>query len=432
MKRVACVAFVLLAAASGGCRQGPWALWNAYAAHFIDDQGRVIDRQAGDRSTSEGQSYALFFALVDNDRSHFDKVLSWTQNNLAGGNLGTHLPGWLWGKAPDGQWKLLDANPASDADSWMAYTLVEAGRLWKEPAYATLGRQMMAMIEKQEVADLPGFGEMLMPGPTALWVHKDTWTINPSYVPLFLFDRFAQLDPAGPWGAIAMNIPRLLRQSERHGFVMDWVDYVPSDGFYPAPGPVSPPAGNGGQPAPAEQVKPAQKPADTAQGEAHPGTAEPIAATSQPVGPQQAPAASTPKPPMGSYDAIRVYLWAGMIDASGRTRADVLGSLSGMGAYLANHGAPPEKVSSDGVPQEQDGPVGFSAAVLPYLWVMPEVARAAAQQRVRIAAQLNPATGLYGKDAAYYDQNLVLFAMGFLDGRYHFEPRGELKVEWTR
>jgi len=248
---------------------------------------------------------------------------------------------------------------------------------------------MMAQFARHAVAELPGFGPMLMPGPTALFSHKNTWTVNPSYVPLFVFQRFAAVDPSGPWGAIATNIPRLLRESARHGFAMDWLDYVPSDGFYPAPAP------GGAQPA-AGQVK------------------------------------ADPPPPVGSYDAIRVYLWAGMLDDSVPTRSDMIGALSGMGSYLGNHGAPPEKVSDQGIPMEQDGPVGFSGAVLPYLRAFPDAEKMAAQQRVRISAQFDPKSGLFGKDPAYYDQNLLLFATGFLDDRFRFGPRGELKVEWKQ
>ena len=69
------VPFLLLLGATAGCKQGPWALWNAYASRFIDGQGRVIDPQGGDRTTSEGQSYALFFALVNNDPVRFDQLL---------------------------------------------------------------------------------------------------------------------------------------------------------------------------------------------------------------------------------------------------------------------------------------------------------------------------------------------------------------------
>ena len=95
----------------------------------------------------------------------FDRVLAWTQANLAGSDLGTNLPAWLWGKDKDGQWKTLDPNSASDADVWMAYTLIEAGRLWNNPAYTRTGRSMLPLIAKNEVTSLPDFGPILIPGP---------------------------------------------------------------------------------------------------------------------------------------------------------------------------------------------------------------------------------------------------------------------------
>ena len=398
------VFFLFLLGGTAGCRQGPWDLWNSYATHFIDPQGRVIDPQGGDRTTSEGQSYALFFALVNNDPGRFEQLLKWTQANLAQGDLGAHLPAWLWGKSK-GEWKALDPNPAADADAWIAYSLVEAGRLWNKPAYANLGRQMMGLIARQEVAELPGFGMMLMPGPSALFTHSGTWTVNASYVPLFIFERFSAIQPAGPWDAIAMNVPRLLRQSSKHGFAMDWNDYLPADGFYPAPAPGAAQAAHDKDPK--GTPKSDNQPEGKADGKADPPSA------------------------VGSYDAIRVYLWAGML-GEGQTRTDMIGAISGMRSYLANHGAPPEKVSAEGIPVEQDGPVGFSAALLPYLRAFPGAEKVAAQQRIRMSAQLDRTSGLYGKNAAYYDQNLVLFATGFLDERFRFGPRGELRVEWTQ
>jgi len=375
--------FVLLSmlCATGGCRQSSWPLWDSYSARFIDAQGRVFDPQGDQHSTSEGQAYALFFALADNDRTRFDRVLAWTQANLANGDLQTHLPAWLWGKDKDGQWKTLDANPASDADVWMAYTLIEAGRLWKYPPYANLGQRMLALIAKSEVADLPGFGAMLLPGPTG-FKHDKSWTLNPSYLPVFLFERLAAVDPGGPWGQIALNIPRLLQQSSRHGFAMDWVGYFPGDGFYPVP--------------------------------------------------EQRPGSQDTDGPGGGYDAIRVYLWAGMLDGSGVTRTEILSAIPAMGTYLADHDAPPEKVSDQGIPLAQDGPVGFSAAVLPYLKAFPDLSKVSAQQMIRISTQKNQPTGLYGKDLTYYDQNLALFATGFLEGKFRFGPGGDLNVEWKR
>ena len=94
-----------------------WPLWERYAQNAIDPQGRVIDHSAQDRTTSEGQAYGMFFALVANDRTRFDKILGWTEVNLAQGDLTLHLPAWNWGKNPDGSWKTIDPNPASDARS---------------------------------------------------------------------------------------------------------------------------------------------------------------------------------------------------------------------------------------------------------------------------------------------------------------------------
>ncbi|MGB8260800.1 MAG: cellulose synthase complex periplasmic endoglucanase BcsZ [Terracidiphilus sp.] len=378
-KRLLLIMALLTLTVSGGCRQGPWTLWNAYAARFIDAQGRVIDPQGGDRTTSEGQAYALFFALADNDRARFDQVLAWTQANLAAGDLSTHLPAWLWGKDKDGAWKTLDPNPASDADLWLAYTLVEGGRLWKNPAYTNIGRKMMAMIAIAEVDNLPGFGPMLIPGPVG-FRRPHSWTLNPSYVPVFLLERMAVIDPAGPWQQVALNTPKLLRQSAVHGFALDWVEYVPGDGFYPA-----------------RSLRSKDDP-----------------------------------PPMGSYDAIRVYLWAGMADPAGKMRGELIDAVPAMGVYLANHDAPPEKVSDQGIPMEQDGPVGFSAAVLPYLRANANTEKTSSRQIIRLSKERDVSSGLYGKNPTYYDQNLVLFATGFFDGRFRFGPGGELKVEWAR
>lgn len=370
---------VALCAMTGGCRGSQWPLWKAYQGRFIDAQGRVFDPVGDQRSTSEGEAYALFFSLAANDRASFDRILNWTQLNLAGGDLGAHLPAWLWGRAADGSWKPLDPSPASDADIWLAYTLAEAGRLWNAPAYTRLAQRLTALIAQKEVVDLPGFGPMLLPGPVG-FAHGKSWTLNPSYLPVSLFERLARLDPAGPWRAIADRIPLLVQASARHGFAMDWVEYLPGDGF-----------------APAAMQGPA---AVNQQG----GTS------------------------LGSYDAIRVYLWAGMMP-DGTARRALLNAVPGMGVYLATHDAPPEKVTPDGLPGAQAGPVGFSAALMPYLHGDPALSKAGAKQWIRLNAE-KQASGLYGKNQAYYDQNLVLFATGFMENRFHWTAEGELRVEW--
>lgn len=424
------IALLLVLSVAAGCKQDSWTLWDSYSARFIDAQGQVIDHSAGGRTTSEGQAFAMFFALVNNDRITFERVLTWTQTNLADGDLQTHLPASDWGFDGNGNWGALNPGPSSGADLWMAYTLVEAGRLWSVSAYTNMGRKMMDQIAKTEVVDLPGFGLMLMPGPTG-FENGQVYTLNSSYVPPFLLDRMAQVDPAGPWRQIALNIPNFLQQSARHGFAMDWVDYLPGDGFYPAA--VAPPSASSS--ASPQTSVPAPLPTLDGQPDLLPSQA-----ASPPAQPTPAPPPTTRPTPSetetvlsgGGRDAIRVYLWAGMLDAQNPARAQILNALPAMRVYLAGHDAPPQTVSDQGIPSAKDGPIGFSAAVLPYLRAFPDLSRESAKQTIRMALERNPSTGLYGKQSAYYDQNLALFSTGFLEGKFRFGQGGELNVEWTR
>ena len=353
-------------------------LWQAYTNRFISSDGRVVDPMRGDMTTSEGQSYALFFALVNNDRSRFDQFLGWTVSNLAHGDLALHLPAWSWGKGKDGRWGVLDANSASDSDIWIAYDLLEAGRLWNDPRYTDLGKRLAALVARRETASIPGFGSVLMPGPAVDFHTGHIWILNPSYTPVFLLDRLAALDPAGPWADIAATVPVLAERSSRGGFAMDWVCYTAGAGFEPC----------------------------------------------QPSGKK------TP-PPVGSYDAIRVYLWAGMLAPGTPGKSRLLRALPGMNAYLQHYPAPPEKIAADGSAQPQPGPVGFSAALLPYLQGLGGQ-QAIAQQMVRIKSQLDEKTYLFGSSPTYYDQNLALFGTGWMDKSFQFGTGGELLVRWSR
>ena len=365
-----------------GCRADPepWPLWQAYTQRFLDGQGRIIDRTAGDRTTSEGQAYAMFFALVDNDKSHFEKLLSWTEANLAGGDLTSRLPAWEWGKTSSGEWKIRDDNPASDADLWLAYTLIEAGRLWHDPRYDKLGRVIAARIAKEEVVLIPGFGTALLPGPHGFQSAPDTYILNPSYLPVPILVSFQKLMPEGPWSSLLESLPQILNASLGQGFAMDWVSVGPG-GVTAVPPPAEPTAGE----------------------------REPQAA--------------------GSYDAIRVYLWLGIADSSSKDVRDLMGQMSGMGSYMRTAVTPPLEVDTQGQVKNAAGPVGFSAAVVPYLLAQGLKPQAKLQQDRMVASQ-DSSSGLYGKPGEYYDQNLALFSTGWSEQKYRFERDGKLHLKW--
>ncbi len=366
-----------------GCRaEGLWPLWESYAQKFVDGQGRVIDRTGQDRTTTEGEAYAMFFALVAGDRKRFDKLLEWTEDNLAQGDLTARLPAWSWGKAQDGSWRVLDANPAADADLWMAYSLCEAGRLWRYPRYVKLGDLMASRIAQQEIALVPGVGTTLIPGAQGFHPDPQTWYINPSYLPPQLLQYFAKRTPQAPWSEVLRSLPEIVHTEG--GFVMDWVSAGPHG------------------------VRPSLNPAK-------------LAARSTP--------SATTEVPTGSYDAIRVYLWMGMADAKTPEVRDAIAQIQGMAVYLGAHSTPPLRVDADGAILSPDAPIGFSAAVIPYLHLLGLKAEEQVQSE-RLNAARDAKSGLFGADETYYDQNLVMFSTGWTEQKFRFEADGRLRLRW--
>src|SRR5262249_61018858 len=109
--------------------------------------------------------------------------------------------------------------------------------------------------------------------------------------------------------------------------------------------------------------------------------------------------------------------------------AAILHALSGMADSLRRSDVPPEKVRADGTVAGARGPVGFSAALLPFVSALGDKKLTDAQF-ARVRSAFDAKTGLYGKPANYYDQNLTLFALGWMERRFWFDSSGVLRVRW--
>jgi endo-1,4-beta-D-glucanase Y len=368
--------FLQIAAVPQARSQSTWPFWDHYAAHFLSPSGRVIDPDQNGMTTSEGQSYAMFFALVANDRSSFDRLFSWTENNLADGDLAENLPAWSWGRTSGGGWGVLDKNSAADSDLWIAYSLIEAGTLWGKAGYRQTGEALLALIAQEEVAQLPNLGPVLLPGKDGFHPAPDQWLLNPSYLPLPLLFAASQFELKGPWRQMALELPNLMQRASPSGFAMDWVQCG----------------------------------------------LEGLVASSEPGKPS--------KNARGSYDAIRVYLWAGMTAKETPGAEKILQIFAPMSHYVRTHSGPPEIVGSDGRILSASAPVGFSAALVPFLWSSGDKTSAAALKKMA-TAEFSESTGLLGSPARYYDQNLALFALGWQEQRFQFAPDGTLRVRWN-
>lgn len=335
-------------------------LWQEFKQNYISDDGRVIDFTTKDKiTTSEGQSYALFFALVANDREFFDKILQWTEDNLAQGDLSHYLPAWVWGQNNEQEWGIKDKNSASDADLWIAYDLLEAGRLWNNSKYKRLGKRLLQQIKKKEVINIPGLGLMLMPGSTG-FSHPPHWTLNPSYLPLQLLTRFSQID--SDWIQIKTNSIKLLVETSPLGYSPDWINWEKNKGWQP----------------------------------------------------------DSETPNIGSYNAIRVYLWLGLLADDAKEKTRLTTHFQPIINATQQRGVPPEQINVLKGTFEGNGPVGFSAALLPLMNHSPSQ-----------AAQTKRVENFSLSSHEYYNAVLTLFGLGWLQNHYRFNNQGELIPDWS-
>lgn len=340
-----------------------WPAWQRFTQLYVSRDGRVIDASDPQQiTTSEGQAYGLFLALIANDRAAFDTLLRWTENNLARGDLARWLPAWQWGRAADGSWQVLDSNPASDADLWMAYSLLQAGRLWCDPQLSTLGRELSARILREEVVLIPGLGAALLPGPRG-FVDQQVWRLNASYLPIQVLRSLVRSD--AQWTEVLHSAERVIVASAPRGFAADWIQYRAGDGFI-------------------------------------------IDRFTRGI---------------GSYNAIRVYLWAGMLPKSDPLHTKLARQLAPMMNDTAQRGTPVESIDTQTLVRSGVGSAGFSAALLPML--------ANAGQRAALAAQHARSSKQSLQNAqAYYSDVLTLFGLGWLERRYEFAANGNLGVHW--
>ena len=210
---------------------------------------------------------------------------------------------------------------------------------------------------------------MLLPG-YGFTLDKGRFRLNPSYLPGFMFRYLAATNPNGPWQPVWDSYMRMAPRIFSAGVAPD-LFVVDSTG----------------------RVMP-----------------------------------DTEREPSGSYDAIRVYLWAGM---SGRDSQEMIRMLSTYAVLIRKLGAPPEKVDPrTGAAVRSDySPIGYSGAVLPFLSALDDKP-ALEKQRDRLRAAALRAKR--GEPTQYYDQVLILFGKGWLDGQYRFDDQGRLQPKWMR
>src|SRR5690606_18694187 len=115
----------------------------------------------------------------------------------------------------------------------------------------------------------------------------------------------------------------------------------------------------------------------------------------------------------GSYNAIRVYLWVGMLPEEFPQAQQLKQHFRAITRYINEAGIVAEHIPARGGTAQGQAPVGFSAALLPLM--TGQTVHAGLKQRVESAR---------GQTLGYYNQMLLLFGKGWEEQRFRFDEQG--------
>lgn len=210
--------------------------WQTYTSRFVDASGRVVDVEKDGVSHSEGQGYGLLLSVYANDRTAFDRILSFTFKQMRGRSDG--LISWIWN--PYEYPRITDTNNASDGDVLIAYALIKAAVKWQDAGYVALAEPLVQAIGRHLLFEHDG---MVLLKPAAFGFdrahHRDGPVVNLSYFVYGAFPLFAQIDDRFPWieawqGGLMLTIKAL---AGREALAPDWITLAdgrfaePAEGF---------------------------------------------------------------------------------------------------------------------------------------------------------------------------------------------------------
>ncbi|MFY0408176.1 glycosyl hydrolase family 8 [Solicola sp. PLA-1-18] len=193
---------------------------------YVDPDGRVVRRDQGDDTVSEGQAYGMLVAAGSGDRDAFDRIWTWTQQNVLRPD---GLIAWRWA---DGA--VADDSSASDADLDAAHALVAAGREFDEPRWTADGVAMGQAVLDVETKD-SAIGRVMTAGS---WDQTAPYSLNPSYTSQLAIARLDAARPDPRWDELAAG-QRALLDGLDTDLPPDWVKIEDDGRLAPLPPPAT-------------------------------------------------------------------------------------------------------------------------------------------------------------------------------------------------
>lgn len=216
---------------------GDRGLWARFNTKHVEASGRVVDNGANGVSHSEGQGYAMLFAVAANDQESFARIWDWTKQNLRVRD--DRLFAWRW--SPHVANPVEDRNNASDGSLVIAWALVEAGSSWERADLTEEARQIVADIWRKDVFHDPALGPLVKPGERGFGSQTAGHVINPSYWVFPAIVRLSAQFPNYDWRGLIESGENILEQAHVLGGASvagDWMRFADSQLSEPSEGAV--------------------------------------------------------------------------------------------------------------------------------------------------------------------------------------------------
>jgi endoglucanase len=188
----------------------------AFLTRYLLSDGRVIRRDQGGDTVSEGQGYAMLLAVAVGNERDFNLAWQWDKANL---QLSNHLSSYHW---QDGT--VTGKDPATDADLDMAWALVLAAKRFDQPSDRSAGLQIASAILANETVNAGGHLE-LVAGP---WARSVPYAVDPSYLAPEAMAALAKASGDSRWTALARDSDLLLLSLSKGPGALelppDWAD----------------------------------------------------------------------------------------------------------------------------------------------------------------------------------------------------------------
>jgi endoglucanase len=191
---------------------------------YVAADGRVVRLDQGGDTVSEGQSYAMLLAVAVDDRQTFERVWAWTRRHL---ERDDGLLSWHWEHG-----KVVDPQPAADADLDAAWALALAARRWRSARFGAQSARLVRSSAALETSTMPDGDPVVVPGPWAQERQRsgDDLVLNPSYsspVGEAVLVEAGYLAPAASEARLATMRALIAATVDRGDLPTDWLMVSP-------------------------------------------------------------------------------------------------------------------------------------------------------------------------------------------------------------